>query len=208
MAGETGTGGLCPVRCRPERLAAGRSSPDGIDVTGVTEGNAALAGQQPRCHSGPGNTKLRMVVRQVRLAERPNHVVAAHRQGACWPWASWAGARDTGPGSVLPGLPHGVTRTAGWRSATRAGAHGAGLGTWLPGHQSVPQAPGWGAAADTVDTTRTGGSTTARAAARQGGACDQFLRGTRPAPSGRVPGNLTGDSPDARKRAAQQRVRG
>jgi hypothetical protein len=92
-----------------------------------------------------------------------------------------------------------------WPSASGAGVRGAGPGARFPGLPT--RASGRDAAAETVETTRTVARDTARRASHQVRAYNQSLCGAQPAAGGRAPGDLTGDSPDARKRAARQRVR-
>jgi radical SAM-linked protein len=139
-----------------------------------------------------GNAILRMVVRHVIPAVRPDDILAALRRLA----------------ALAPSSPPLVTRLVqGALSAEAIGAAAAAVGLTLPEPREVgPQPHGRGTpGGQQLEITRTGGAATT-AAARRDVACDQLPRGAggplRPA----APGSLTGDSPDARQRATRHRV--
>ena len=144
---------------------------------------------------GVGNAKLRMVVRHVIPAVRPDDILAALSRLA----------------ALAPASPPVVTRLAqGALSAdavsTGAAAGGLTLPVWPqdPGASAQPQArstPG----GPQLESTRPGGPAE-QADASHGGACDQLLRGAGDPLRTLAPGSLTGDSPDARERATRQRA--
>jgi radical SAM-linked protein len=143
-----------------------------------------------------GNAKLRMVVRHVIPAVRPDDILAALNRLA----------------TLAPSSPPLVTRLAqGALSAdaacTGAAAGGLTLPVWPqdPGAAVQPQVPGTPGGPQ-LEITRPGGPAAAQAAARRAGACDQLLRGAGGPERPPAPGSLTGDSPDARERATQQRA--
>jgi radical SAM-linked protein len=160
-------------------------------VLSIETGRDAHAGLQA------GNAILRMVVRHVTPAVRPDDILAALRrvaalapsspplvtrlaQGALgtgpfarWPSAGGGEARSTSPGGQPPGLP----------GAGQSGAAG------------------------TVETTRPGDGTAEPADTHPAGACNQLPRGAGGSLGDPAPGSLTGDCPDARQRAARLRVR-
>jgi radical SAM-linked protein len=142
-----------------------------------------------------GNAKLRMVVRHVIPAVRPDDILAALSRLA----------------ALAPTSPPQVTRLAqGALSADAVGTGAAAGGLTLP---VWPQGPGAGAQPQAratpgepqLESTRPGAST-AQADASHGGACDQLPRGAGDPLRALAPGSLTGDSPDARERATRQRA--
>jgi radical SAM-linked protein len=142
-----------------------------------------------------GNAKLRMVVRHVIPAVRPDDILAALSRLA----------------ALAPASPPLVTRLA--QGALSADAVGAGavaggltLPVWPqdPGAAAQPQVPGTPGGPQ-LESTRPGGAA-AQADASHGGACDQLLRGAGDPLRAPAPGSLTGDSPDARERATRQRA--
>jgi radical SAM-linked protein len=142
-----------------------------------------------------GNAKLRMVVRHVIPAVRPDDILAALSRLA----------------PLAPSSPPLVTRLAqGALSAdavgTGAAAGGLTLPVWSqdPGAAAQPQARGT-PGGPLMESTRPGGAA-AQAAPDHSGACDQFPRGADSPPRPSAPGSLTGDSPDARERATRQRA--
>jgi radical SAM-linked protein len=144
-----------------------------------------------------GNATLRMVVRHVMPAVRPDDILAALRQVA----------------GLAPSSPPLVTRLAqGPLGAEAAGAAAEAAGPDTPGHLRPPspaamQPHGRGRAHDQMETTRLGAETASPASALPAGACDQLLRGAEGPVRSSVPGSLTGDHPDARDRAERCRVR-
>jgi radical SAM-linked protein len=189
----------------------------------------AIKPETGRCAdaSHAGNAILRMVVRHVVPAVRPDDILAALRRATglappspplvtrlaqgpltaedagagaisdvCWPSATSTEARGAGPGESFPGLV----------------AHGTAAGglTMPAGPQDPSTAPlprGRGVPGGQVETTCPGGGTASEVDTRPGGACNQFPRGADGPLRAPDPGSLTGDSPDARERAARQRVR-
>ncbi|MGE5137079.1 MAG: TIGR03936 family radical SAM-associated protein [Gemmatimonadota bacterium] len=137
-----------------------------------------------------GNAILRMVVRHVIPAVRPDDILAAlHRDTALAPASPPKVTRLVqGPaGEVAARLPAGADRLAG---PTRPGA--------------AAQPPGQGAAPEQVETTRPGSAAATAAAAPRASAYDQFPRGAEQPGRAFAPGSLTGDCPDARTRAEQR----
>jgi radical SAM-linked protein len=142
-----------------------------------------------------GNVILRMVVRHVIPAVRPDDILAALRRLA----------------ALAPSSPPLVTRLAqGALSADGVGAAAAASGLTLPAGSreldAAPQpqlrsTPG----GQQLEITRTGG-TAEQAGARRDVACDQLPRGADGPLRPPAPGSLTGDSPDARQRATRDRV--
>jgi radical SAM-linked protein len=143
---------------------------------------------------GTGNAKLRMVVRHVIPAVRPDDILAALSRLA----------------ALAPTSPPVVTRLAqGALSAdavgTGAAAGGLTLPVWPqdPGASAQPQVRGT-PGGPLLESARPGGPAE-QADASHGGACDQLLRGAGDPLRTLAPGSLTGDSPDARERATRQR---
>jgi radical SAM-linked protein len=142
-----------------------------------------------------GNVILRMVVRHVIPAVRPDDILAALR---CLT-------------ALAPSSPPLVTRLAqGALSADGVGAAAAASGLTMPAEprelDAAPQpqlrsTPG----GQQLEITRTGG-TAEQAGARRDVACDQLPRGADGPMRPPAPGSLTGDSPDARQRATRHRV--
>jgi len=136
-----------------------------------------------------GNAILRMVVRHVIPAVRPDDILAALRRLA----------------ALAPSSPPLVTRLAqGALSAEAIGAAAAAVGLALPEpREPGPQPHGGGTSGgQQLEITRTGGAATT-AAARRDVACDQLPRGAEGPLRPAAPGSLTGDSPDARQRATR-----
>ncbi len=143
----------------------------------------------------PGNAELRMVVRHVIPAVRPDDILAALSRLA----------------PLAPSSPPLVTRLAqGALSADAAGtgaaAGGLALPVWPqdPGAAAQPQVRGT-PGGPLLESTRPGG-TAGQAVDPRAGVCDQLLRGAGSPPRPPAPGSLTGDSPDARERATRQRA--
>jgi radical SAM-linked protein len=155
------------------------------------------ARQGPGDGPGTGNAILRMAVRHVIPAVRPDDIFAALRRVAAF----------------APTSPPMVTRLAqGALTAVAAGAGGDPAACWpsaggggvdAPGNP-VPQ--GRRMAEETVETTRPTGGTAADAGSTPAGACNQLPCGADEPVRASAPGSLTGDSPDARQRAERQRV--
>jgi radical SAM-linked protein len=175
-------------------------------------GAAGAAGQ--RAAAGPdlvglpgdvaGNAILRMVVRHMTPAVRPDDILAALR--------SVAGLAPSSP-PVVTRLAQGaldeVTEHAGWSIASGTGARGdnpEGRPTGLPVAGSGA-APGRDAPDEQVKTTRHGAETAGQAGPPAVGTCNQLPRGADGPQRTAAPGSLTGDSPDARERAERQRIR-
>jgi radical SAM-linked protein len=144
----------------------------------------------------PGNAKLRMVVRHVIPAVRPDDILAALSRLA----------------ALAPSSPPLVTRLAqGALSAdavhTGAAAGGLTLPVWPqdPGVAVQPQVPGTPGGPQ-LETTRPGGPAAEPAEPHRAGAYDQLPRGAGGPAWAPAPGSLTGDSPDARERATRQRA--
>jgi radical SAM-linked protein len=143
-----------------------------------------------------GNAILRMVVRHVTPAVRPDDILAALRQVA----------------DLTPSSPALVTRLAqGPLGTETAGAHANAAGTDVSGglrHPSgaVRQPHGPGGAHELMETTRPGAGPALAAGALPAGACDALPRGAEGPVRSPAPGSLTGDHPDARDRAERCRV--
>jgi radical SAM-linked protein len=141
-----------------------------------------------------GNAKLRMVVRHVIPAVRPDDILAALSRLA----------------ALAPSSPPVVTRLAQGALSVEAAGIAAATGLTLPVwpqdpdaavQPHVPGTPG----GPQLETTRPG-EAAAKAEARPAGAYDQLLRGASGPGRAAAPGSLTGDSPDARERATRQRI--
>jgi hypothetical protein len=150
---------------------------------------------RPASTQAAGNAVLRMVVRHVMPAVRPDDILAALRQVA----------------DLAPSSPPLVTRLAqGPLGMEAASAPAKVPGPDVPGDPRRPSGPamrpqGPGRAHDQEETTRLGAEP-ATAGAIPAGACDQLLRGTEATLRSSVPGSLTGDHPDARERAERCRT--
>jgi radical SAM-linked protein len=159
---------------------------------------AVITMETDRCAAdtqAAGNAILRMVVRHVMPAVRPDDILAALRQVA----------------DLAPSSPPVVTRLAqGPLGMETASAPAEAPGSDVPGDPRRPSGPatrpqGPGRAHDQEETTRLGAEP-ATAGALPAGACDQLLRGTEAPLRSSVPGSLTGDHPDARDRAERCRT--
>jgi len=140
-----------------------------------------------------GNAILRMVVRHVIPAVRPDDILAALRRLA----------------ALAPSSPPLVTRLAqGALGADGAAATASGpilpAGLWQLDEAPQPLLRGTPGGPQ-LEITRTG-STAEPAGARRDVACDQLPRGADRPLRPSAPGSLTGDSPDARQRATRHRV--
>jgi radical SAM-linked protein len=158
---------------------------------------AVITMETDRCAADTQATRnaiLRMVVRHVMPAVRPDDILAALRQVA----------------GLAPSSPPLVTRLAqgplGMETAS-APAEAPGPVPGDPRRPSGPatRPPGPGRANDQVETTRLRADP-ATAGALPVGACDQLLRGTEAPLRSSVPGSPTGDHPDARERAERCRA--
>jgi radical SAM-linked protein len=163
---------------------------------------------------GAGNAILRMVVRHVVPAVRPDEILTALRciaalapssparvtrlaQGTLDEAAGWHPA--SGPGGERPeGFCTGKKTKAGQAARQHVAASPAPpeAGPGMAPERSVP--------AELVKTTRHGDKTAVQAGTHPGGACYQLPRGADGPLRTAAPGGLTGDSPDARERAARQ----
>jgi len=160
---------------------------------------AVITMQTDRCAAdqlAAGNAILRMVVRHVAPAVRPDDILAALRQVA----------------PLAPSSPPLVTRLAqGPLVAEAAGAPATAAGPDKPGdlrHLSgvAVLPPGQGRAHEQMETTRLGAEPAQAAGALPAGAFDELLRGAEDRLRSAAPGSLTGDYPDARDRAERCRV--
>ncbi len=160
---------------------------------------AVITMETDRCAAGTqatGNVMLRMVVRHVIPAVRPDDVLAALRQVA----------------DLAPSSPALVTRLAqGPLGTGAAGAPAEATGSDVPGDlrqpsetATRPHSPG--GAHEPVETTRLGAEPAKAAGALPAGACDQLLRGAEAPERPSAPGSLTGEHPDARERAERYRA--
>jgi radical SAM-linked protein len=145
---------------------------------------AVITMETDRCAAdtqATGNAILRMVVRHMTPAVRPDDILAALRQVA----------------DLAPSSPALVTRLAqGPLDPEAASAQsGAAMRRRAPGR-----------ADEHVETTRLGAGPAGVAGALPAGACDQLLRGAEDPVWPSAPGSLTGDSPDARDRAERYRA--
>jgi len=143
-----------------------------------------------------GNAVLRMVVRHVMPAVRPDDVLAALGQVA----------------DLAPSSPALVTRLAqGPLGTGAAGAPAEATGPDALGDLRQPSGAtarphGPGGAREPVETTRLGAEPALAADALSAGACNQLLRGAEVPERPSAPGSLTGDHPDARERAERYRA--
>jgi radical SAM-linked protein len=158
-------------------------------------GDAGTAFRSATESGDAGNAILRMVVRHVIPAVRPDDILAALRSLA----------------ALAPSSPPLVTRLAqGALSAEAVGAATA-AGGLIP--LTAPQEPGAasqphgrGAPGGRQHQTTRSRGPAAQAETRLGGAYDQLLRGADGPARAAAPGSLTGDSPDARQRATRDRI--
>jgi radical SAM-linked protein len=143
-----------------------------------------------------GNTILRMVVRHMTPAVRPDDILAALRQVA----------------DLAPSSPALVTRLAqGPLDAEAARAAAGDTGRDVPG---APRQPSGAAmrrrapdrADEQIETTRLGAGPAGVAGALPADACDQLLRGAEDPMRSSAPGGLTGEYLDARDRAERYRA--
>jgi len=200
----------------PARRLAAASPGPAVSTRGADPpeppAGAGRAGQRPAAGQEPvgvpgdvaGNAILRMVVRHVTPAVRPDDILAALR--------SVAGLAPSSP-PVVTRLAQGaldeVTEHAGWPVASGTGARDddpEGQPSGLPAAGSGA-APGRDAPDEQVKTTRHGAETAGQAGPPETGACNQLPRGAAGPERAAAPGSLTGDSPDARERAERQRIR-
>ncbi len=155
-----------------------------------------LETDRPASPLAAGNAVLRMVVRHVMPAVRPDDILAALRQVA----------------GLAPSSPALVTRLAqGPLPAETAGATAAADGPAAAGqgHPSwaAMQPPGRGGTPEQMtETTRLGTGPALVAGTFPAGACDELLRGAVDPWRSAAPGSLTGDHPDARDRAERWTV--
>jgi radical SAM-linked protein len=179
---------------------------DGVEVERLTskgirrmDARAAVVEMQAdwRAADAPnaGYAILRMVVRHVTPAVRPDDILTALRLVA----------------GLVPSSPPLVTRLVQGPLVAVAAAAGF-AGQQVPAsesgapHAAAPQPLGHppldqGAAQEHVKTTRPGAPSAQLADAVPAGAYDQLLRGAAGSLRTHAPGSLTGDSPDARNRA-------
>ena len=143
-----------------------------------------------------GNAVLRMVVRHVMPAVRPDDILAAIRQVA----------------GLAPSSPALVTRLAqgplpaGAASATAAAARHMPGGQGHPAGPAMPP-PGRGGTPDHMtEATRLGTGPALAAGMFPAGAYDELLRGAGDPRGSAAPGSLTGDNPHARDRAERWTV--
>jgi radical SAM-linked protein len=155
---------------------------------------------------------LRMVVRHVTPAVRPDDILAALRHVAALapsspplvtrlaqgPLATVAAAAGTA-GPDMPGGPTGTTVLLG------TGPSGATPSGATESHLAVAAAQVRGAAQEQIETTRPGVPAVHETATPPASAYDQLLRGAAGSWRTHAPGSLTGDNPDARDRAERQR---
>ena len=155
------------------------------------------AGWRAEGDTGAGYAILRMVVRHVTPAVRPDDILSALRRVA----------------GLVPSSPPLVTRLAQGPLATVAAAAGpagqqapAGASESWASHVAAPQPLGQGAAQEHVETTRPEAPSAQVADVVPASAYDQLLRGAAGSLRAHAPGSLTGDSPDARNRAQRPRT--
>ncbi len=143
-----------------------------------------------------GNAILRMVVRHVVPAVRPDDILAALRQVT----------------PLAPSSPPVVTRLAQGPPGAEVGvAPAAAAGPGVPGDPRRPAGAavpphGRGTAHEQMETTRLGAEPAHMADTLPEGACNQLPRGAESRERSSAPGSLTGDYPDARNRAERCRV--
>jgi radical SAM-linked protein len=143
-----------------------------------------------------GNAVLRMVVRHVMPAVRPDDILAALRQVA----------------GLAPSSPALVTRLAqgplpaGAASATAAAARPMPGGQGHPSGPAMPPPGRGGTPEHMTETTRLGTGPAPAAGMFPAGAYDELLRGAVDPRRSAAPGSLTGDSPHARERAERWKV--
>jgi radical SAM-linked protein len=156
-------------------------------------GAADAADRGPAAPHGDaaGNVILRMVVRHVTPAVRPDDILAALRSVA----------------GLAPSSPPVVTRLAQGALDEVISAAGLGSGLFEPPEAGSGAAPTLGVPGEQMKTTRHGEGTAGQAGSHLAGACNQLLRGAEGPERAAAPGSLTGDSPDARERAERQRIR-
>jgi hypothetical protein len=121
-----------------------------------------------------GYAILRMVVRHMTPAVRPDDILAALRRVA----------------ALAPSSPPLVTRLAQGPLAVMAA--------------SAAEAHGQGVAQGQIETTRPGALTVHETGTLPASASDQLLRGAAGSLRTHAPGSLTGEYPDARNRAERQ----
>jgi radical SAM-linked protein len=160
---------------------------------------AVITMETDRCAAdtqATGNAILRMVVRHVMPAVRPDDILAALRQVA----------------DLAPSSPALVTRLAqGPLDTQAASASAEAAGPDVPGDLRQPpgaamQPHGPGGAHEQIETTRLRAEPALAADVLPAGACDQLLRGAEGPARSSAPGSLTGDHPDARDRAERCRI--
>src|SRR5262249_55253883 len=185
-----------PARRRPaaspEPTVSLPAGPPAVDLGGRRSG------------VGTGNATLRMVVRHVIPAVRPDDIFTALCRVAALAPSSPPVVTRLAQGALTAGAGGaGVILDASWRpSASGAQVRGA-----LPG--TAPQPPGRRVVAEKSDTTRLGPErgTATVADTIPAGACDQLPRGAEQPVAASAPGSLTGDCPNARQRATRDRAR-
>ena len=143
-----------------------------------------------------GNAVLRMVVRHVMPAVRPDDILAALRQVA----------------GLAPSSPALVTRLAQGPLPAEAARATAAAARHMPGGQGHPAGPampppGRGGTPDHMtEATRLGTGPALVAGMFPAGAYDELLRGAVDPRRSAAPGSLTGDNPHARDRAERWTV--
>lgn len=163
------------------------AEPGGM-ASGVGETGAGQGDSPPG--AAAGNAILRMVVRHVIPAVRPDEILTALSRVA----------------ALAPPSPPLVTRLAQGALTEMAPAAGWPAASGTPAGAGSPTAPAWGVPDEQVKTTRHGERAAPAGGTRPAGACNPLPRGADGPQRAAAPGSSTGDSPDARQRAARQRT--
>jgi radical SAM-linked protein len=172
-----------------------------------------------------GYAILRMVVRHVTPAVRPDDILAALRRVAALAPSSPPLVTRLAQGSLAamaaaagpdkPGRPSGTAAPPGTRSPGNASVGTGSMGTGSSGTTGSSRTTGsllvaaeahaQGAAQGQIETTRPGALAVHETGTIPASAYDQLLRGAAGSLRTHAPGSLTGDNPDARDRAERQR---
>jgi radical SAM-linked protein len=168
------------------RRVDARAAVAGMTAGGTAAGGTA-AGRRAAEEASDGNAILRMVVRHVVPAVRPDDILTALR-------------RETG---LAPASPPLVTRLA--QGPDDGAAVSSPAGADRPAGRDGPGGLERGQGApEQEEATRIRAADPPGTAAARVSAYDQFPRGAGSPGGGPAPGSLTGDCPDARKRAEQR----
>ncbi len=204
--------GLDEAAAAAEALLAAESAPvERLTSKGIRrmDARAALVTMQADRSAAAGRSAgyatLRMVVRHVTPAVRPDDILTALGHVAGLAPASPPMVTRLAQGPLAAVAVTAVPDTAVAATAGPAGRLSPGGPVGSPASQvAAPPPAGQGATQEHVTATRPGAPSAPPAGALPASAYDQLPRGAAGSIGTHAPGSLTGDSPDARNRAERQ----